>query len=131
MLIKHIFLPLEICNRRLTIGSNQLWFKERIIVGLKPIDCHYIHTCLVWFFFFFFERWFNDLLFTKNSRNMYWKLGWGSRVNTTKRMRHTYLLLPDLKYSLNLFFVTALIEAFQISTICLPLMQLIHGFYFF
>ena len=29
-------------------------------------------------------------------------------------MRHTYLLLPDLKYSLNLFFVIALIEAFQI-----------------
>jgi len=52
MLIKHIFLPLEICNRRLTMGSNQLWFKERIIVGLKPIDCHYIHTCLVWFVFY-------------------------------------------------------------------------------
>jgi len=46
-------------------------------------------------------------------------------------MRHTYSLLSDLKYPLNLFFVIALIEAFQISTICLPLMQLIHGFYFF
>jgi hypothetical protein len=45
-------------------------------------------------------------------------------------MRHTYLLLLDLKYSLNLFFVIDLIEAFQISTICLPLIQLIHGFYF-
>ena len=80
--------------------------------------------------YFLFERWFNDLLFTKNSRNMYWRFGWGSRVNTTKRMRHTYLLLLDLKYSLNLFFVIDLIEAFQISTICLPLIQLIHGFYF-
>jgi len=30
---------------------------------------------------------------------------------------------------LNLFFVIAFIETFQISKICLPLMQLIHGFF--
>jgi len=45
-------------------------------------------------------------------------------------MRRTYLLLSDLKYSLNLFFVIAFIETFQISKICLPLMQLINGFFF-